>query len=103
MIVCRFFSMAFLGSEPINNKLQILLIQKLEESTHLLGATCDTFIATLEDCLRLAKADPYCHPPDKWFNGSHERASPTFPPSPSNSTGTKKGLKTKPVNKVTTQ
>lgn len=78
-------------------------VDKLEESTHLLGATCDTFIATLEDCLRLAKADPYCHPPDKWFNGSHERASPTFPPSPSNSTGTKKGLKTKPVNKVTTQ
>jgi len=78
-------------------------VDKLEESTHLLGATCDTFISTLEDCLRLAKADPYSHPPEKWFNGSHERASPTFPPSPSNSTGTKKALKTKPANKVTTQ
>jgi len=45
-------------------------VDKLEESTHLLGATCDTFISTLEDCLRLAKADyPYL-PPDKWLNGT---------------------------------
>lgn len=81
-------------------------VDKLEESSHLLGATCDTFISTLEDCLRMAKADPYCHPPngqiEKWFNSSHERASPTFPPSPSNSTGgrTRKSSKTKLVNKV---
>lgn len=29
----------------------------MDESTHLLSATCDTFISTLEECLRLAKAE----------------------------------------------
>lgn len=32
-------------------------VQKLDESTQLLSATCDTFISTLEDCLRLARAE----------------------------------------------
>lgn len=32
-------------------------VPKLDESTVLLGATCDTFINTLEDCLRLARAE----------------------------------------------
>ena len=46
----------------------------MDESTHLLTATCDTFISTLEECLRLAKAEftfqtPHAHPVDKALNG----------------------------------
>lgn len=32
-------------------------VQKLDEATSLLGATCDTFIRTLEDCMKLSNAN----------------------------------------------
>ncbi|XP_023015825.1 pleckstrin homology domain-containing family A member 3 isoform X2 [Leptinotarsa decemlineata] len=32
-------------------------IEKMDESTRLLGATCDTFIKTLEECMSLANAN----------------------------------------------
>ncbi|KAG5900309.1 hypothetical protein JTB14_026317 [Gonioctena quinquepunctata] len=32
-------------------------IEKMDESTRLLGATCDTFINTLEECMSLANAN----------------------------------------------
>lgn len=50
---------------------EVFVLQKMNDSTHLLSATCDTFISTLEDCLRLAKADsnyhqlPHSYPTDK--------------------------------------
>lgn len=67
-------------------------IEKLDESTHLLTATCDTFISTLEECLRLAKAEftyqlPHAHPIDKALNGhSHD---PPYSPAPISPTGRK--------------
>jgi len=33
-------------------------ITTLDESTHLLSATCDTFIKTLDECLTIADANP---------------------------------------------
>lgn len=32
-------------------------VQKLDEATSLLGATCDTFIRTLEDCMKISNAN----------------------------------------------
>ncbi|XP_049957481.1 pleckstrin homology domain-containing family A member 3-like isoform X1 [Schistocerca serialis cubense] len=32
-------------------------VEKLDEATSLLGATCDTFIRTLEDCMKLSNAN----------------------------------------------
>ncbi|CAH0555833.1 unnamed protein product [Brassicogethes aeneus] len=32
-------------------------IEKMDESTRLLGATCDTFIKTLEECMKLTNAN----------------------------------------------
>ncbi|KAI9561371.1 hypothetical protein GHT06_012328 [Daphnia sinensis] len=65
-------------------------IEKLDESTHLLTATCDTFISTLEECLRLAKAEftyqlPHTHPSvDKLNNGySYDPPHSPAPISPS--------------------
>jgi len=44
-------------------------LEKLDESTALLSATCDTFIKTLEDCMKLANASftyelPHTHVTD---------------------------------------
>lgn len=62
------------------------LVQKLDESTHLLSATCDTFISTLEECLRLAKAEltyqlPHVYPIEKALNG-HDLSHSPAPISP---------------------
>ncbi|XP_062576311.1 pleckstrin homology domain-containing family A member 8-like [Saccostrea cucullata] len=47
-------------------------IEKLNEATSLLGATCDTFISTLEDCMKIANASiaydsPHQHISDSPF------------------------------------
>lgn len=33
------------------------VVEKMDEATSLLGATCDTFITTLEECMKLANAN----------------------------------------------
>ncbi|CAL1534317.1 unnamed protein product, partial [Lymnaea stagnalis] len=38
-------------------------LEKLTESTSLIGATCDTFIATLEDCMKLVSNTPMFESP----------------------------------------
>nr|CAH0105226.1 unnamed protein product [Daphnia galeata] len=64
-------------------------VEKLDESTHLLTATCDTFISTLEECLRLAKAEFNYQLPhssiDKTLNG-HD---PSYSPAPISPSGRK--------------
>ncbi|KAJ8912106.1 hypothetical protein NQ315_005442 [Exocentrus adspersus] len=34
-------------------------VEKMDEATRLLGVTCDTFIKTLEECMKLANANIY--------------------------------------------
>lgn len=60
----------------------------MDESTYLLSQTCDTFISTLEECLRLAKAEltyqlPHTYPIEKTLNGhSHDLSHSPAPISP---------------------
>lgn len=59
----------------------------MNDSTVLLSATCDTFISTLEDCLRLAKAElnyqlPHFHSTDKAPNAVPGDSTPTNSSSP---------------------
>ncbi|KAJ8957785.1 hypothetical protein NQ314_006500 [Rhamnusium bicolor] len=35
----------------------MFLLLKMDEATRLLGATCDTFIKTLEECMKLSNAN----------------------------------------------
>ena len=74
----------------------------MDSATLLLSATCDTFITTLEDCLRLAKAEfmyqlPHAHPTDTALNGNashHDDALslPSISPTHSSS-GRKRSVK----------
>lgn len=47
----------------------------MDEATKLLSATCDTFIKTLEDCMKLSNANIY--------DVSHH-GDVTLPPTPAN-------------------
>lgn len=38
-------------------KLIFCVLQKMDESTRFLSATCDTFIKTLEECMSLSNVD----------------------------------------------
>ncbi|KAK6165279.1 hypothetical protein SNE40_022233 [Patella caerulea] len=51
--------------------------EKLTEASHLLGATCDTFIQTLEDCMKLVSTMPVYEMPHQHVTDS------AIPPSPS--------------------
>ena len=54
----------------------IISLQKLDEATSLLGPTCDTFIQTLDDCMKIIQSSLP-------FEGSHphvtDAALPTSP------------------------
>ncbi|KAK3082911.1 hypothetical protein FSP39_008873 [Pinctada imbricata] len=48
-------------------------VQKLDDATALLSATCDTFINTLEDCMRIANASI------KYESPHRNQSDPSFP------------------------
>lgn len=48
--------------------LMLPVLQKLNEATSLLGPTCDTFISTLEDCMKIANAS-------KAYDSPHQHIS----------------------------
>ncbi|XP_063226222.1 pleckstrin homology domain-containing family A member 3-like isoform X2 [Bacillus rossius redtenbacheri] len=64
-------------------------LKKLDEATNLLGATCDTFIRTLEDCMKI------CH-----ANMTYELPQPLAVEMPLPQTGTNKSKGTKPSLQV---
>lgn len=55
----------------------LLLSQKMDEATKLLSATCDTFIKTLEECMKLSSASIAYEIPQ------HSN-DVTLPPTPAN-------------------
>lgn len=66
----------------------MFFIKKMGDSTHLLSATCDTFISTLEECLRLAKAELNCQAPHHSYptekiSATTGETTPTHSSSPS--------------------
>lgn len=60
-------------------------VNKLNEATSLLAVTCDTFIKTLDDCMKLADANflyefPHQHVTDVALApGHHHKIKPTIP------------------------
>ncbi|KAK2178970.1 hypothetical protein NP493_521g01106 [Ridgeia piscesae] len=56
-------------------------IEKLDEATLLLSATCDTFINALEDCVKLANANVSLEGASPSTHSSHNKDS-VVPPSP---------------------
>ena len=55
----------------------LFYFQKLSDSTSLIGPTCDTFIATLEECMKLVSNTPM-------FESAHQRVrDAAIPASPS--------------------
>ncbi|GFR85652.1 pleckstrin homology domain-containing family A member 8 [Elysia marginata] len=54
-------------------------LDKLNESSSLIGATCDTFIATLDDCMRMVSNTPMFEAAHQHVRDSAIPASPTKP------------------------
>ncbi|GAB1610549.1 pleckstrin homology domain-containing family A member 8-like [Argonauta hians] len=64
--------------QAISNPDETPDIQKLNDATSLLSATCDTFIQTLEDCMRIANATIAYEVPHRYvINSSIPISSPT--------------------------
>ncbi|CAI9718054.1 pleckstrin homology domain-containing family A member 8-like [Octopus vulgaris] len=64
--------------QAISNPDETPDIQKLNDATSLLSATCDTFIQTLEDCMRIANATIAYEVPNQYvINSSIPISSPT--------------------------
>ncbi|KAL3267709.1 hypothetical protein HHI36_006840 [Cryptolaemus montrouzieri] len=59
-------------------------LQKMDEATKMLGATCDTFIKALEECMRLTSANVIFDPPIS--------SDIILPPNNINSTAKKKSI-----------
>ncbi|XP_059175257.1 pleckstrin homology domain-containing family A member 3-like [Physella acuta] len=54
-------------------------VEKLTEATSLIGATCDTFISTLDDCMKLVANTPMFESPHQHVRDAAIPSSPTRP------------------------